>query len=71
MQDRAHIALDALAPSGARLRVWTKTPGEAQAVAEALHDANPAWRVRIDGRQPVFSRDGKIIDLVSSTPERV
>jgi hypothetical protein len=71
MQDRAHIALDALAPSGARLRVWTNTPGEAKAVAEAFHEANPAWRVRIDGRRPVFSRDGKIIDLVFSNPEMV
>jgi hypothetical protein len=71
MQNRADTTLDARAPSGTRIRVWTNTPAEAKAVAEALHDAEPAWRVRIDGREPVFSRDGKVIDLIPSEAEMV
>jgi hypothetical protein len=66
MQNRASVALVLDAPSGARLRVWSVTPAEAEAVAEALHEAQPRWRVRIDGREPVFSREGKIVDLVAT-----
>ena len=66
MQERANTELVATAPSGARIRVWTVTPVEAEAVAEALHDAQPRWRVRIDGRDAVFSREGKVVDLVVS-----
>jgi hypothetical protein len=71
MQSRANVALDARAPSGARITVWTSTPAEAKAVAEALHNAEPAWRVHIDGREPVFSRDGRVVDFVPSDPEMV
>jgi hypothetical protein len=69
MQNRANTELLATAPSGTRITVWTVTPVEAQAVAEALHDAQPRWRMRIDGRDAVFSREGKVVDLVSSDLE--
>jgi hypothetical protein len=64
MPTRTKTELLATAPSGARISVWTVTPVEAKALAEALHDAEPRWRVRIDGREPVFSREGRVIDLV-------
>jgi len=39
---------------------WTKTSSE----AEALHEARPQWRISIDGKHVVFSREGRIADLV-------
>jgi hypothetical protein len=65
MQDRAETAVLALAPSGATTRVWTITRAEAAVIAEAIHDAQPRWRIQIDGREAVFSREGKVVDLVS------
>ena len=56
----------AFAPSGARIRIWTDTTAEVEALAEALHDARPQWRLRIDGRTAVFSREGRVVDLVST-----
>ena len=64
-QDRDGTAVVALAPSGARMTVRAATRQEAAVVAEALHDAKPQWRIEIDGREAVFSREGKVVDLVS------
>jgi hypothetical protein len=65
MEERECTCLRAEAPSGARIKVWTATPGEAKSLAEALRDARPNWRVSIDGRVPVFSREGKLVDLTT------
>lgn len=42
---------------------WTSSLPEASALAEALYDARPKWRIRIDGRLVVFSREGKVAQL--------
>jgi hypothetical protein len=34
------------------------------ALAEALHEARPTWQMSIDGKQPVFSREGAVVDLI-------
>jgi hypothetical protein len=47
------------------MTVRAATRQEAAVVAEALHDAKPQWRIEIDGREAVFSREGKVVDLVS------
>jgi hypothetical protein len=70
MEECERTCLCALAPSGARINVWTTTPGEARSLAEALHDARPSWRVSIDGQVPVFSREGKLVDLTTPRSAR-
>jgi hypothetical protein len=69
MQSREGTQLLALAPSGARINVWTATAAEAAALAEAIHEARPRWRVQIANQETVFSREGKVVDLVNAGPK--
>jgi hypothetical protein len=46
-----------------RLNVWAETASNAEALAEALYEARPRWRISIDGRSIVFSREGKVADF--------
>jgi hypothetical protein len=69
MQEGGDTAVLALAPSGARTTVWTVTRAQAAIVAEAIHNAQPRWRIQIDGREAVFSREGKVVDLVAAAVE--
>jgi hypothetical protein len=69
MRDHAETKVLALAPSGTRTTVWTVTRAEAAVVAEAIHDAQPRWRIHIGGREAVFSREGKVVDPISSEIE--
>jgi hypothetical protein len=69
MQDHADTKVLALAPSGTTTAIWTATRAEAAFVAEAIHDARPRWRIRIGGEEAVFSREGKIVDPISSASE--
>ena len=66
MPSRDRTCLLVHTPSGTTINVQTSTPADAEALAEALHEAQPSWRVRIGGRQAVFSREGKIVDFIES-----
>jgi hypothetical protein len=54
----------ARAGSGNRFMVWTATAGDAELLAEALYEARPRWEVTIDGKEAVFSRDGKVVGFI-------
>jgi hypothetical protein len=53
-----------------QLNAWAATLAEAEALAEAFHDARPHWRIAIDGKAVVFSCDGKVVDLVAAGHKR-
>jgi hypothetical protein len=57
----------AVRSSALHMTAWTASEQEARALAEALYAARPDWRISIDGNNPVFSCDGRIIDF---TPPR-
>jgi hypothetical protein len=46
-----------------RLSAWAETPADAEALAEALYEARPHWRISIDGRTVTFSREGRVADF--------
>jgi hypothetical protein len=56
MQDHADTKVLALAPSGTTTTVWTVTRAEAAVVAEAIHDAQPRWRIHVGRRGSVLAR---------------
>ena len=62
--------LVAVRSSDFRMKALTASARDAHALAEALYEARPAWRISIDGRDAVFSREGKIVDLVSAPSHR-
>jgi hypothetical protein len=66
MQSDDRTCLLALAPSGARINVWTDTAAEAEVIAEAFHEARPNWGLSIDGLSAVFSREGKVVHLIDT-----
>jgi hypothetical protein len=66
MQSGGELHLVAQAPSGTRINVSAPTVADLELLAEALHDARPTWQLCIDDRQVVFSREGKIVDLVQT-----
>jgi hypothetical protein len=58
------LHLVSVSSPGLRLRAWAETASNAEALAEALYKARPRWRISIDGRSIVFSREGRVADFV-------
>jgi hypothetical protein len=70
LSGRQDLHLVAVRSSEFRMSASTASPQEAWALAEALYEARPTWRISIDGRDAVFSRDGKVVDLVGAPIRR-
>jgi hypothetical protein len=62
-RDAAHLVT--VSSPDLHLNAWAASTPEAEALAEALYEARPQWRIAIDGNEIVFSRDGKVVDLIA------
>jgi hypothetical protein len=56
----------AIRVAGYEIIAWAASTRDAWVLAEALREARPHCRIRIDGNEAIFSREGKVVDFVNA-----